>query len=170
MAVSLLAMLCAKGAVAAIVSQVLNGHVTEVSGGSGVRIGDPVSAHIEFDDSAELIPGTGLFTATAFTVQLPGGVSLGLADDHRGSPFPVVGFQNGNIVTLDYTALIPVAAYGFAANSLQFNTPFNRAFAVMSGNDTIFKGSLAPVPAALPLLATALGGLALVSHRRRNVA
>ena len=153
----------AQPALAALVSETLQGRVQAVNGATGIEPGDPVTTSITFDRASEI---GGFYDVTSLVVTLPRGIVLDESDDSLG--LIQVSADGERVTSLFATLSIAEAAYGFAGGALEFQAFGDGSldFIIAAGALPVVEGTVVPVPAALPLLATALGGLAWLRRRR----
>lgn len=150
---------------AALIEKTLQGQVEGVATATGVVVGTPVVTVLSFDSSAPV--AADLFDVISLQVTLPGGIVLDEADDVLGG-FLQVGWDGTRVTNLFAALGIDQAAFGFAGGTLEFLTFGDGSldFLVANGSGIAFEGTVVPVPAALPLLATGLAALAFVRRRR----
>lgn len=158
---------------AAPVTVPLTGQVTFVANvpGVAVAVGDRVAGRVAFDSRAVAPDGFGQITldGDGLVFDLAGLLTLTAADDadFGGGLYPLALFQDGELVGLDFEVGKLVALGGLPA-SIQFGiSGLSFAWRDPFGT-TLVAGDLqvVPVPAALPLFATAVAGLALWRRRR----
>ena len=156
--------LCAASAVeAAIVTLGIQGQVTSVGDpGSGILVGDAISGSVTFDDAGAGCDGA--CPVQSLSLNLPGGISL----DESDADFGVVTVDLTGAPQLDGTFNLPAGAYGVDDGLLFAGFNLGRGFEIFAGATQVAAGTLnlVPVPAALPLLASALAGLGLVGRIR----
>ena len=106
-------------------------------------------------------PGSSPQRLLSFDFSIDGN-DYSLTGDDGYPSFPQVGFNFGELTSINYFADLPIPV-SMDLNSLSFNTRSITDFSLGT-----VEASLVPVPAALPLLATALGGLAWWRRRTRT--
>jgi hypothetical protein len=103
----------------------------------------------------------GVATQVPIFVGFPEGVTSGTYDHDFDTSS--ASFYNPAFITANGS--VAAAELAFFAGLTEFRAYFNiHTTAFPSGE---IRGFLTPVPAALPLLASAVGGLALIGYRRR---
>ena len=165
------AVVLAESPAGAVATMGLRGVVESVGTGiSGIAVGNTLSGTVTFDDTDGFC--TGACPVTGLSLTLPGGVMLGFGD--------LQGPATVNVTTLpgSLDALIGVPGSPYeVSDGLLFSGALAdpalgpRHFELIGdpvGTTFIANGTLSvtPLPAALPLLATALGAIAVTSRRR----
>lgn len=130
---------------------------------SGITIGDRITGTVSYDEA-----GTSPYAVTDLALALPGGIALSFANEifstvTAGAPMTVDFYLDaGNV-------------YGFSGVSLVSGSqtfPLDaKSFQLFDLNGSIVaSGALAvtPIPAALPLLGSAVLGMGLLVRARRN--
>jgi hypothetical protein len=153
----------------AAVTQPLQGLVDSVGAGiPGIAVGDTLSGSVTYDEADQSCRSSGC-VVTDITLNLPGGTTLLFADRAGIATVDVSSFPG----SLDAAFDIPGAPFGVSGSILLsgiFSSTGPGTFEILGDPDSttfIAGGTLTvtPLPAALPLLAAALGVLAVVRRR-----
>lgn len=147
----------------------IEGKVTTVGAGTGIATGDIVTGMLSFDPAD---PGCPAFCeVTALDLELPGGVRVALADAITSTTL-----IDERPAILDGWFTVAGGAYGFADVELVVGNLADGpgTFSLWGDGFTTLLASgdleVVPLPAALPLLATALGALVWAKRRRAAAA
>ncbi len=157
-------------AAAALVTETLHGRVEAVNGATGVTAGEPVKTVVSFDDEDDVtgltdVAGFDLYDVATLEVTLPASVVL----DHTDAVGLVqVSWDGERIRSLFALLSIADVVYDVDGAPLEFQTFGDGSFEfiVTAGALPVVEGTLVPLPAGLPLLATGLIGLAWLRTRR----